>query len=96
LHVGNEFAKKQISDFLDGVTFAACVVELTKLETKDWVKMRSDPPRFQPKIFVGAWADPNSHPTPGELRILRIMTGPDKVTRAIARQGKFLYCYPWM
>lgn len=94
--MSNEYAKKQIADFLSGITFAATEVKLSPLETKEWVRMRSNPWRFQPRIFIGTWADPNSHPIPSEIRLLRVMTGPDMVTRAIARQGKHLYCYPWM
>lgn len=92
----NQYVKKQIEDFLAGLDFTATEVNLTKLETTDWVRMRLNPWRFQPKIFIGTWANPNSHPSPGEIRILRVMTGPDQITRAIARQGKHLFCYPWM
>ena len=94
--MANLHAKKQIEDFLSGVAFAAIEINLTKIETRDWVRMRSNPRRFQPQIFIGTWADPNSHPSPGEIRILRVMTGPDHITRAVARQGKNLFCYPWM
>lgn len=92
----NQHAKQQIESFLAGTDFAATEVKLAIEETKEWVKMRSNPWRFQPSIFVGSWSDPNSHPLPGDIRILRVMTGPDRITRAIARQGKHLYCYPWM
>jgi len=92
----NEYVKKQIQDFHVGVDFAASETKLTKAETRDWVRMRSNPWRFQPQIFIGTWADPDSHPSPGEIRILRVIKGPDEITRAIARQGKHLYCFPWM
>jgi hypothetical protein len=94
--MANQHVKDEIKKFLLGQDFASSEINLTKSEAKDWVRMRSNPWRFQPMIFIGTWADPNSHPAPGEIRILRIMTGPDQVTRAIARQGKYLYCYPWM
>jgi hypothetical protein len=94
--MANEYVKKQIEDFLEGKVFAASEITLSKADAKQWVKMRSNPARFQPQIFLGTWADPNSHPTAETIRLLRVMTGPDEVTRAIARQGKHLYCYPWM
>ncbi len=94
--MNNNYIKKKIDDYLSGVDFAASEVKLSSAESKEWVRMRSNPWRFHPQIFIGTWADPNSHPSAGEIRILRIMTGPDEVTRAIARQGKHLYCYPWL
>ena len=94
--MANEHVKKQIEDFLAGKVFAASEITLTKADTKQWVKMRSNPWRFQPQVFIGTWADPNSHPATEPIRLLRVMTGPDEITRAIARQGKHLYCYPWM
>ena len=92
----NSSVQKVIQSFLDGEDFAAIEIILSHAEAKDWVQMRTDPPRFRPQIFIGSWANPKSHPKAGEVRILRVMTGPDSVTRAIARQGKFLYCYPWI
>ena len=92
----NQVIAELIEGFLSGVDFSAVEIKLTKTETRQWVKMRSNPWRFQPQIVLGTWANPNAHPTPGEIRILRIMTGPDQVTRAIARQGAHLYCFPWM
>jgi hypothetical protein len=92
----NGYAIGLIASHLAGRDFAASEVKLTESETKGWVRMRSNPPRFQPQIFIGSWANPNAHPTAGEIRVIRVMTGPDAVTRVIARQGKYLYCYPWM
>ena len=92
----NQIVKKQIASFLAGEDFAAIEVHLGDVDVEEWVRMRSNPRQFQPQIFVGSWADPSFHPTPGEIRLLRIMTGPDRVTRAIARQGRNLFCFPWM
>lgn len=92
----NEYVKQQILDFQAGIDFASSETNLTKAETREWVRMRSNPWRFQPQIFIGPWADPNSHPRPGKIRILRIIKGPDEITRAIARQGEHLFCFPWM
>lgn len=92
----NSVAKSLIRQWLKDESFSLTEVELRSDEVDAWVQLRNDPRRFQPSIFLGAWADPQSHPQPDEIRILRVMTGPDRVTRAIARQGKYLYAFPWM
>ena len=71
--------------------------ELT-LEEKDcslWVKFRTDPQRFTPKVFEGDWANVKQHPQPGKIRLIRVLTGSDEISRVIARQGKDLFAYPW-
>ena len=60
-----------------------------------WVRFKIEPQRFQPKIFDGEWAFTQQHPEPGKIRIVRMMTGTDGITRAIARQGSKMYAYPW-
>lgn len=92
----NEVAEGLIAAHLNGEDFAATEFVLAATEVDEWVRLRTDPRRFAPSIFVGSWADANAHPEVGDLRIVRVMTGPDRVTRAIARQGKYLYAYPWM
>jgi len=92
----NQVARNLITEHLEGKDFAATEVDVSAVEVDEWVRLRIDPPRFAPSIFVGSWAHATKHPTVGEIRIVRVMTGPDGVTRAIARQGKFLYAYPWM
>ena len=70
-------------------------LELTDAETDMFVRLRWDPPHFSPDLFFGKWAHVDKHPDAGELRIVRVLTGYDGVTRAIGRQGKFLYAYPY-
>ena len=60
-----------------------------------WVRFKIDPKRFQPSIFEGDWAFTQQHPIPGSVRLVRAMTGTDGITRLIARQGKYVYAYPW-
>lgn len=92
----NQVAKGLIVAHLNGEDFAATELDLSPTEAAEWVRLRTDPRRFAPSIFVGSWADATMHPEAGDLRIVRVMTGPDRVTRAIARQGKYLYAFPWM
>lgn len=89
-------AQSLISEYLESGDYHAEETFIDGDECLDWVKMRNDPRRFHPGLFVGAWAEPEVHPEVGPIRILRIMTGPDRVTRAIARQGKNLFVFPWL
>ena len=59
------------------------------------VKMKENPQKFTAYIFDGDWAFPSSHPTPGPIRILRVIECKDGSTRAILRQGASLYAYPF-
>jgi hypothetical protein len=61
-----------------------------------FVQFRFNPPRFTPKIFDGDWALGNVHPEPGPIRIVRVITGLDGVSRAIGRQGAQIYASPWI
>jgi hypothetical protein len=61
-----------------------------------FVQFRSNPPRFTPKIFDGDWALSSAHPRPGPIRIVRVITGTDGVSRAIGRQGAQIYASPWI
>jgi hypothetical protein len=61
-----------------------------------FVQFRSNPPRFTPKIFDGDWALGSAHPEPGAIRIVRVITGLDGVSRAIGRQGAQIYASPWI
>jgi hypothetical protein len=92
----NHVAQRLIGGFLNGEDFSLTETVLSELEVADWVQLRTDPKRFTPAIFVGSWAKPTAHPDPSEIRILRVMTGHDGITRSIARQGQYLYAYPWM
>ena len=92
----NALAAGLIKTWLKTGDFSLTEVSLERNEVNEWVRILRDPNRFQPSLFSGEWAVRNSHPTVGEIRILRVMTGTDAVTRAIARQGKYLYAYPWL
>jgi hypothetical protein len=91
--MNNEDARKAIRDFRKTGDLRAIETSVSVEEAQDWVRMRLNPRRFAASIFVGSWGDPSKHPVEGDLRILRVITGPDGVTRAIARQGKHLYCF---
>lgn len=60
-----------------------------------WVRLRIDPKRFAPAIFDGDWAHTQQHPGPGKIRIIKAITGNDGISRLIARQGIYVYAYPW-
>lgn len=85
-----------IRDFRKSADFSAVEVLLSANDCEDWVRLRFNPIRFRPVIFLGNWGDAYTHPKPGLVRILRIMTGPDNVIRAIIRQDKDLFCFPWL
>jgi hypothetical protein len=36
------------------------------------------------------------HPAPGPIRIVRVITGLDGISRAIGRQGAQIYASPWI
>lgn len=91
----NEIVDGLIRRWLKNGEFSLTELQIQSGEVSEWVRILRDPNRFQPSLFSGEWAVRSSHPAPGEFRILRIMTGIDGVTRAIARQGKYLYAYPW-
>jgi len=44
----------------------------------------------------GDWALGSVHPAPGPIRIIRVITGLDGVSRAIGRQGAQIYASPWI
>jgi hypothetical protein len=79
-----------------GGAFSVTEVNLAAPDCYALVALHRNPPRFHPGIFGGDWAKPSSHPAPGTIRILRVMTGQDGVTRVIGRQGDSLYAYPWL
>lgn len=77
-----------------GDPFSVEWLELTQDDTKLFTRLRRDPPHFSPAIFSGNWAVRGRHPQSGELRIVRILTAVDGVSRVIGRQGKYLYAWP--
>ena len=90
----NEIADKLIKDHLEKKSFSVTTLELSEATRSLWVRIRVDPNEFRKKMFDGNWSVPEKHPDLGSIRILRILTGNDGITRAIGRQGDFLYAYP--
>lgn len=60
-----------------------------------WVRFKIDPKRFATTIFDGEWALTKQHPSPGPIRVIKAITGSDGISRLIARQGAYIYAYPW-
>lgn len=92
----NAATRALIQDFRKSPVFSAVEVSLSASDCEEWVRLRFNPIRFRPAIFCGNWGDAYTHPKPGPVRILRVMTGPDSVARAIIRQDKNLFCFPWL
>lgn len=84
-----------ISKHENGDSFSAQVVTLSQSDCQIWVRFKVEPNRFLPKIFDGEWAHTHLHPKPGEIRLIRIITGSDEISRVIGRQDKHLFAYPW-
>ncbi len=82
------------SDHESKKPFSVKIMNVTEAERNVWVKIRKDPEAFRKSLFDGDWADAAHHPDLGQLRILRVITGHDGVSRIIARQGDFLFAYP--
>ena len=89
-----EMANEIIQKFVESKAFSVTVLEIDSLTQADWVMLKTDPNEFRKKMFDGDWAHENRHPELGSIRVLRIVTGHDGITRAIARQGEFLFAYP--
>lgn len=75
--------------------FKASEILIAGADCDHWVRFKTDPQRFEPGIFDGDWAHIKQQPSEGKLRVIRIMTGNDGISRVIARQGSNLYAYPW-
>jgi hypothetical protein len=76
--------------------FSAQEGKLTESEVGNWVRFVTDPQRFLPSIFDGNWARPDKHPTPGTIKLLRVIEGNDGVVRLIGRQSGGIYATPWI
>ena len=85
-----------IKDHQEGKAFTAEGITLLETDLKFWVRFKVEPQRFLPKIFEGDWAFTQKNPEIGPIRIVRIITGTDGISRVIARQGKYIYAYPWI
>jgi hypothetical protein len=84
-----------IKDHELGKPFKATEVSIPQDECASWVKFRIEPQRFLPANFDGDWANTKLHPIEGKIRVIRIVTGNDSVSRVIGRQGSSLFAYPW-
>ena len=82
--------------FLTEGQYVPRTMNLDQTAANVMVRMRLNPNRFQAGVFDGDWAFPNRHPDEGEIRLIRVVTGNDKVTRVIGRQGSHLFAYPWL
>ena len=85
-----------INNHVNGHALVPLSFEISELELKMWVRLKTDPQRFLPSIFEGDWAILSKHPTAGNLRIIKSITATDGVTRLLARQGNYIYAYPWI
>ena len=85
-----------ISDHEAGRPFTAHELTAGEGDKEIWVRFKTNPQRFLPRIFEGDWAHTKQHPIVGVLRVVRVMTGSDGVTRVIARQGNNLFASPWL
>lgn len=85
-----------ISDHIGGRPFTAHEMQVAPDETQLWVRFKTNPQRFLPKIFDEDWAHTKQHPEIGPIRIVRVMTGTDGITRLIGRQANNLYATPWI
>ena len=79
-----------------GETFRSAILVLDVALAEKFVRFRFNPPRFLKPIFDGNWAVPSDHPAPGPIRMVRIITGNDGISRAIGRQVSGLYATPWI
>ena len=79
-----------------GESFRPQEVTLDTDRIQQFVRFRMEPPRFAPVIFDGDWAVGSAHPEPGPIRILRVITDRDGVTRVVGRQGAYVYASPWI
>lgn len=85
-----------IADHEAGKPFTVHELSVGQNDREIWVRFKTNPQRFLPRIFEGNWAHTNQHPAEGSLRVLRVITGTDGITRVIARQGKNLFASPWL
>ena len=66
----------------DGAPFAVVTINIESPDVTQWVRLRSDPTQFTTSVFLGDWAFADRHPEPGDVRVLRVVDGPDGVSRA--------------
>jgi hypothetical protein len=79
----------------EGKPFQPVELAITDEDCEIWVRFKTDPQRFLPKIFDGEWAHTHQHPKLGSIRVIKVITGNDEISRAIGRQGNQIFAYPW-
>ena len=84
-----------LKDHIEGRSFTAQEIEILPGENQIWVRFKTNPQRFQPKIFDGDWAHTQQHLEIGLIRVVRVMNGNDNIPRVIGRQGNHIYATPW-
>lgn len=84
-----------ISQFENGIAPVPFETNVKDQNLHFWVRFKIDPKRFNPTIFDGEWALTQQHPSVGSIRVIKAITGNDGISRLIARQGSFIYAYPW-
>lgn len=72
------------------------LLEIDDESRTQFVQLRTNPNKFIPRIFDGDWAETARHPDLGDARLLRVIRGTDNVARAIVRQGRSLFVYPFI
>lgn len=85
-----------IKDHELGQPFKAAEIPILHEDCGRWVKFRIEPQRFLPANFDGDWANTKINPIEGKIRLIRIVTGNDGISRVIGRQGSSLFAYPWL
>ena len=84
-----------IASFENAVPLVPFESDVEVGNTDYWVRLKIDPKRFVPAIFDGEWALTKQHPSPGPIRVIKAITGSDGISRLLARQGTYIYAYPW-
>lgn len=95
LNMGKAELDLILLDFEKGKSPTPGEIQIQEQNSEIWVRFKIDPKRFSSSIFDGEWAFTQHHPIVGSMRILRVIKGTDGIPRIIARQGKFVYAYPW-
>ena len=79
-----------------GEGFRVTNLKLDEFAAQEFVEFKVNPPRFLRRIFDGNWAYTDRHPLPGDIRIIRVITGTDGISRAIGRQAERIFATPWL
>jgi hypothetical protein len=81
-----------LSRLAAGRAFISCTIDVDEATAATFLKMRRSPQRFTPSCFEGDWAEPDSHPPAGELRLVAAVRNDDgDHVHIVGRHGKSLY-----